>query len=186
MILIGVNAGNNFFIILKNRKSNKKNEPGDTGYFQSREESVMKGINIWKTIKNRYRFSSKTQMTFELSFPKYLINKCCFRTENAYEVRTQKISPSLQGIVFSDTIPLSWFTSSVLIPWEKLLKISISGNVLSNGSTLSTPLLSNSNKANLEFEYCTIQLNDPQELTIDLPWSKEFTKFVQKNKLFDI
>ena len=29
-------------------------------------------------------------MNFELSFPKYLIGKCWFTTNNAYQIRTQK------------------------------------------------------------------------------------------------
>lgn len=142
--------------------------------------------NIWKIVKNRYRLSTKIQMKFELCFPKYLIAKCRFTTDNAYELRTQKVSPSLKGIVFSDTIPLSWFTSSVLIPWEKMLKIAISNTAPSIEGILNTPLSSNLNKRSLDFEYCTIQLNDPQEMTIDLPWSKKFTEYVQTNKLFDI
>ena len=142
--------------------------------------------NIWTIVKNRYRLSTKIQMNFELSFPKYLIGKCCFNTNNAYQIRTQKVSPSLKGVVFSDTIPLRWFTSSALIPWAKVLKIVISNTVPSIDGILNTPLSSKLNKETFDFEYCTLTLNDPQEMTIDLPWSKEFTDYVQGNKLFDI
>jgi len=141
---------------------------------------------IWKIIKNRYRLSSNVQMSFELSFPNYQVARCWFTTGDAYEERTQKVSPSLKGIIFSDTIPLVWFTSSVLIPWEKLITMTISNTGPSIEGVLNTPLSSDSNKKELDLEYCTIQLEDPQEITIDLPWSKEFTKYVQTNKLFDI
>jgi Protein of unknown function (DUF1214) len=150
------------------------------------KESIMNVKNIWKAVKNRYRLSTKVQMNFELSFPKYLIAKCWFTADNTYQVRTQKVSPSLKGIVFSDTIPLSWFTSSVLIPWEKVLKLAISNTAPSIEGILNMPLSSNLNKKSLDFEYCTIRLNDPREMTIDLPWSKEFTEYVQENNLFDI
>lgn len=119
-------------------------------------------------IKNRYRLSTKVQMNFEMSFPNYLIGKCCFSTDDVHEIRTQKVSPSLAGLVFSDTIPLSWFTSSVLIPWAMVLNIAKSENQSLDGA------------------YFTIQINDPQDITIDLPWSQAFTKYIQKNKLFDI
>jgi len=142
--------------------------------------------NIWKIVKNRYRLSTKIQMNFELSFPKYRIAKCWFIADNAYEGRTQKVSPSLKGIVFSDTIPLNWFTSSVLIPWEKVLTIVFSNTAPSIEGILNTQLSSNSNRQTFDFEYCTIGLNDPQEMTIVFPWSKEFTEYVQTNKLFDI
>lgn len=142
--------------------------------------------NIWKVVKNRYRLSTKVQMNFELSYPKYLIAKCWFTTDNTYQVRTQKISPSLKGIVFSDTIPLSWFTSSVLIPWGKVLNLAISNTAPSIEGILNMPLSSNLNKKSLDFEYCTIRLNDPREMTIDFAWSKEFTEYVQENNLFDI
>ncbi len=142
--------------------------------------------NIWKIIKNRYRLSTKVQMNYELSFPKNLIGKCRFTTNDAYEMRMQKVSLSTKGFVFSDTIPLSWFTSSVLIPWEKVLKIVISDTIPSIDGVLNTPLSSKSNKQTLDFDYCTLGLNDPQEMTIDLPWSKEFTDYAQENKLFDI
>ena len=142
--------------------------------------------NIWTIVKNRYRLSTKIQMNFELSFPKYLIGKCYFATNNAYQIRTQKVSPSLKGIVFSDTIPLSWFTSSALVPWAKVLKIEISDTAPSIDGILNKPLSSKLNKEIFDFGYCTLTLNDPQEMTIDLPWSKEFTDYVQRNKLFDI
>jgi hypothetical protein len=142
--------------------------------------------NIWTIVKNRYRLFTKVQMNFELSFPKYLIGKCCFITNNAYQIRTQKVSPSLRGVVFSDTIPLSWFTSSALIPWAKVVKIVISDKAPSIDGILNTPLSSKLNKETFDFEYCTLTLNDPQKMTIDLPWSKEFTDYVQGNKLFDI
>ena len=142
--------------------------------------------NIWTIVKNRYRLSTKVQMTFELSFPKYLIGKCWFSTNNAYQIRTQKVSLSLKGVVFSDTIPLSWFTSSVLIPWAKVLEIAISDTMPSIDGILNTPFSLESNKQTLDFEYCTLRLDDPQEMTVVLPWSKEFTSYTQKNELFDI
>ena len=135
--------------------------------------------NTWKIVKNRYRFSTKVQMNFELSFPEYLIGQCRCTTNNTYEIRTQKVSPSLAGVVFSDRIPLSWFTSSVLIPWAKVLNFAISETAPSIGGT-------NLNKQTSDSQYCTLQLNDPQEMTIDLPWSEAFTDYVQRNKLFDI
>lgn len=146
----------------------------------------MKAKNTWATVKNRYRLSSKIQMKFELSFPKYLIGKCRITTKNAYEIKTKKISLSLKGVVFSDTIPLSWLTSSALIPWEKVLKIAISDTAQSIDDKLNTPLSSQKNIQTLDSEYRTLQLNDPQEMTIDLPWSKEFTDYVQSYELFDI
>lgn len=137
--------------------------------------------NVRTIVKNRYRLSTKIQMNFELSFPKYLIGKCCFSTHNAYEIKMQKVSPSLKGIVFSDTIPLSWFTSSALIPWEKVLNFVISEATSSKGG-----MFSKLDKQTSDFEYYTLQLNDPQEITIELPWSKEFTDYVQRHKLLDI
>jgi hypothetical protein len=142
--------------------------------------------NIWAIVKNRYRLSTKIQMNFELSFPKYLIGKCWFTANNAYEIRTQKVSPSLKGVVFSDTIPLSWFTSSVLLPWEKVLELSISDTTPSIDGISNTPLSFESNKQPFDFGYCTLRVNDPQEMTIVLPWSKEFTDYVQENQIFDI
>ncbi|MCP3871958.1 MAG: hypothetical protein GY699_02240 [Desulfobacteraceae bacterium] len=142
--------------------------------------------NAWKAVKNRYRLSTKVQMYFELSFPKYLIGKCRFTINNTDEIRKQKVSLSTKGIVFSDTIPLSWFTSSVLIPWEKMLKIAISDTTPSIDGILDTPLSTKSNNQPSDFECCKLQLNDPKEMTIDVPWSKEFTDYVQRNKLFDI
>jgi hypothetical protein len=35
----------------------------------------------------------------------------------------------------------------------------------------------------MDFE---LSFPDPQEITIDLPWSKEFIDYVQKTKLFDL
>jgi hypothetical protein len=142
--------------------------------------------NIWKIVKNRYRLSTKVQMNFELSFPKYMVGKCCFTINNAYQIRTQKVSPSLKGIIFSDTIPLSWFTSSALIPWAKVLKIAISDTMPSIDGISNTQLSSKLNKKNFDFDYCTLTINDPQEITIVLPWSNELTDYVQENKLFDI
>ncbi len=138
--------------------------------------------NIWTIVKNRYRLSTKIQMNFELSFPKYLIGKCLFTANNAYQIRTQKVSLSMGGVVFSDTIPLSWFTSSVFIPWANVLKIVVSDTT--PDGILDTPLTSILSKQTSDFEYCKLRLNDPQEMTIDLPWSKEFTDYVQRNKLF--
>lgn len=142
--------------------------------------------NTWKIVKNRYRFSPKTQMNFELSFPKFVVGKCWCTTQNAYEIKTQKVSLSREGVVFSDTIPLSWFTSSVLIPWAKVLKMAISDTAPSIDGILDTPLSSKSNKQTSDVEYCTLELNDPQEMAIHLPWSKELTDYVQGSKLFDI
>ena len=149
-------------------------------------ETIMNVKNIWTIVKNRYRLSTKVQMNFELSFPMSLIGKCCVTINNTYDIRTQKISPSLKGVVFSDTIPLSWFTSSILIPWAKVLKIAVSDTPPSIDGILNTPLSSKQNKQTFDFEYCTLRLDDPQEMTIDLPWSKEFTDYVHENKLFDI
>ena len=42
------------------------------------------------------------------------------------------------------------------------------------------------NKQTLDFEYCTLRLSDPVEMTIDFPWSKEFTDTIQGKTLFDI
>ncbi len=141
---------------------------------------------IWKIVKNRYRLSTKIQMNFELSFPKYLIDKCWFTTNTAQEIRTHKVAPSLKGVVFSDTIPLSWFTSSVLIPWENVLKIEISDETPSIVDSLNTQSSPQFNKQTHDLEYCTLQLNDPLQVTIVLPWSKEFTDYVQENQLIDI
>lgn len=142
--------------------------------------------NIWTIVKNRYRLSSKIRMAFELSFPKFLIGKCFFTTNGSYQVRTQKVSPSLKGIVFSDTMPLSWFTSSALIPWAKVQEIAFSDTMPSIDSILNIPLSSKINKKPVDFGYCALTLKDPQEMTIHLPWSKEFTDYLQENKLFDI
>ncbi len=142
--------------------------------------------NAWKTVKNRYRLSTKVQMNFELSFPLYLIGRCWITINTACEIRTQKISPSLKGIVFSDTIPLSWFTSSVLIPWEKVMKIDISENLPPIEGVSATPLSSKSSSQSVDREYCTIELNDPRKITIVLPWSKKCTDYIEKNQLIDI
>lgn len=140
--------------------------------------------NIWKIIKNRYRLSSKIQMNFELGFPEYRIAKCRFTTQHAYQVRTQKVSLSLKGFVFSDTIPLSWFTSSALIPWEKMKTMDISSSAPVIDGILNTPLSTELNEADIDVEYCTIQLEDPEDITITLPWSKKFSEYIQKNKLW--
>lgn len=142
--------------------------------------------NIWGIVKNRYRFSTKTQMRFELSFPTYLIGKCRFSTHTAYQIRTQKVSPSLQGIIFSDTIPLSWFTSSVLIPWNKIMDMTISDTALSIDGISSNPLSSQSNQPPPDFQYCALRLDDPQNMRIDFPWSEKFADYVTRNKLFDV
>jgi hypothetical protein len=146
----------------------------------------MNAKNIWKTIKNRYRLSTKIQMGFELSFPKYLIGKCGFVIDNAYQIRTQKVSPSPKGVILSDTIPLSWFTSSVLIPWKKVLKLVISETTPSINGLLNTPFSSELNEQGAGSQYCTLRLDGPQETTIVLPWSKELTSYVKNNQLFDI
>lgn len=146
----------------------------------------MNAKKIWKIIKNRYRLSTKVQMNFELSFPQYLIGKCRLTTNDAYEIRTQKVALSTKGIVFSDTIPLSWFTSSVFIPWAKVLKIAVSDKTSSIEDKSDAPVSSNLDKKTSDFESCTLRLNDPQEMTIDLPWSEGFTNYVKKIKLFDI
>jgi len=141
--------------------------------------------NIWKSVKSRYRLSTKVQMNFELSFPLYLIGKCCITTHNVCEIKTQKISPSLKGIVFSDTIPLSWFTSSVLIPWDKVLKIAVSDIPPSIEGFIDTSW-SQTNTKVADSLYCTIGLDDPRDMIIDLPWSQECTDYVQKNSLIEI
>ncbi len=125
-------------------------------------------------------------MQLEFNFSEYLVGKCRFITNNTHEIKTQKVSLSNDGIIFSDTIPLSWFTSSVLIPWAKVLKMTISDEIPSIDGVLNTPWSSNLNKQTIDFEYSSLQVNDPLELTIDLPWSKEFTEYVQKKSLFDI
>jgi len=142
--------------------------------------------NTWKIVKKRYRVSTKYRMQLELNFSEYLIGKCWLTTNNNYEIKTQKVFLSREGVIFSDTIPLSWFTSSVLIPWEKVLKITITDTIPSIDGISNTPWSSNLNKQTFDFEYCSLRLNDPQEITIDLPWSKEFTDYVQAKKLFDI
>lgn len=146
----------------------------------------MNANSNWKTVKQRYRVSTKYRMQLEFNFSEYLIGKCRFTTNNTYVIKTQKVSLSRDGVVFSDTIPLSWFTSSVLIPWEKVLKITISDEIPSIDGVLNTPWASNLNKQTVDFEYCSLGLNDPLEIIIDLPWSKDFTKYVQTKKLFDI
>jgi len=146
----------------------------------------MNAKKIWPMIKNRYRLSSKIQMNFELSFPKYLIGKCCFALNKACQIRTHKVSPSLKGVVFSDTIPLSWFTSSALIPWENVLKLSISDTMPLFDGIENPPLSFKADNKPVDFDYCTLTLNDPQEMTIVIPWSNAFTDYVQGNKLFDM
>ena len=153
---------------------------------QSTNKPTMNAKNIWKTVKNRYRLSTKIQMGFEMSFAKYLIGKCCFVIDNAYQIRTQKVSPSLKGVILSDTIPLSWFTSSALIPWAKVLKMAISETTPSINGLLNTAFTSELNEQGVGSEYCTLRLDDPQEMTIVLPWSKELTSYVENNQLFDI
>ena len=145
----------------------------------------MKAENIWAAVKTRYRLSSRTQMKFELSFPKYLIGKCRLSTNTTYDIRTKKISLSLKGVVFSDTIPLSWFTSSAFIPWEKVVKIIISDKPPFIEDGPNTPSSPPKNKQTLGSEYCTLQLHDPQEMTIDFPWSKDFADYAQTHKIFD-
>ncbi len=147
---------------------------------------MMNVKNIWPVVKNRYRLSPKNQMHFEFSFPKFVIGKCCFTMNNAYQIRTQKISPSIQGLVFSDTIPLSWFTSSVLIPWTKIQEMTIADTVSSIAGLLNTYLSSQLNKQTLDSEYCALRLKDPGEITIDLPWSKDLTDYVYRKKLFNL
>lgn len=144
---------------------------------------MMNEHNIWATVKNRYRLSSRVQMKFEMSFPKFLIGKCRITANNISVIKTKKISLSLKGIVFSDIIPLGWFTSSAFIPWEKFVLISISDTAQSIDGNLMT--LQNSNQT-LDLKYGTLQLNDPQEILIDFPWSEEFTDYVKSYDLFDI
>ena len=142
--------------------------------------------NTWAIVKNRYRLSTKVQMSFELSFPNYLIGKCWCTIDNSYEIKTKKVSLSQKGIVLSDTIPLSWFTSSIFIPWTNVMKIAISDTRSSIDGILNTHLSSHSNNKTSKLEYCTLQLNDPQEMTISIPWSKIFSDYIKSNKLFDI
>lgn len=146
----------------------------------------MKTNNNWKIVKIKYRVSTKYRMQLEFSFSEYLVGKCRFTTNDTCEIKTQKVSLSNDGIIFSDTIPLSWFTSSVLIPWAKVLKMTISDKMPSIDGVLSTPWSSNLNKQTVDFEYCSIEIIDPLEITIELPWSKVFTNYVQTKKLFDI
>lgn len=138
-------------------------------------------MNTWATLKSRYRLSSQIQMKFEFGFPKYVIGKCRLTIKDACEIRTKKISLSSKGLVFSDTIPLSWFTSSALIPWEKISKIDLSDSTQSSSGTLRSPSASKNSQLS-DYGYGTLELNDPQEMTIDLPWSKEFTDYVQHNE----
>jgi hypothetical protein len=147
---------------------------------------MMKNKNIWKHIKQRYRLPAKAQMSFEISFLKYEIARCWFKTADAYQVRIQKITPSLKGIVLSDTIPLSWFTSSALIPWKQFSAMSISDTGPSIEGILDMPLSYRPDKGELAAVYCTAQLNDPLTITLDLPWLNEFTKYVQTNNLYDL
>ena len=142
--------------------------------------------NIRDLVKNRYRLSAKMQMNLELRFPKSLIGKCRFTANDTHEIKTQKVSLSSKGVIFSDTIPLSWFTSSVFIPWEKVLKIEILDTTSPIDGISDTELSSVLNKQPSDIAYCTLKLNDPREMTIDIPWSKEFTDCVQRNTLFDI
>ena len=141
--------------------------------------------NNWTVVKNRYRLSTKTQMNFEMSFPKYLIGKCRCTINNTYEIKTKKVSLSQKGVVFSDTIPLGWFTSSLFIPWEKVQKIDISNTPPSVDGKLNTTVSADFNNQTLESEYCTLRLNDPTEMTIDFPWSKEFIIYI-KGKITNV
>ena len=115
-------------------------------------------------------------MSFELGFPNFLIGKCRCTINNAYEIKTKKVYLAQKGVVLSDTIPFGWFTSSVFIPWEKVQEIAIS----------NTPVSSDFDKKASDYKKCTLRLNDPMKMTIDLPWSEEFTSYVQEQKLFDI
>lgn len=135
----------------------------------------MNDKNIWPMVKSRYRLSAKIQMTFELSFPEIKVGKCRFSFNTAHDIRRKKVSPSLKGIIFSDTIPLGWFTSSVLIPWEKVEKITI--------SKAMPPI--DGEQAD-DSEYAALEMNDPGEMRIDMPWSKAFTDYVKGNRLFEI
>ncbi|WDP86792.1 MAG: hypothetical protein HUN05_18065 [Desulfobacter sp.] len=145
----------------------------------------MNVTKIWAIVKNRYRLSTKIQMNFELSFPNYLIGKCGFSAQNAHEIRTQKVSPSIKGMVFSNTIPLSWFTSSVLIPWAQVVSIRLLDPASLADGAETSPFSSELNEPGLEFGYCMLKIKDPLKITIYLPWSEEFTAYVQKNKLID-
>ena len=143
----------------------------------------MTSKSTWAIVKNRYRLSSKIQLKFEFSFPQYIMGKCRLTIEDVSEIRTKKISLSLRGLVFSDTIPLSWFTSSALIPWEKILKITVSDTTESFDDVLKAP---SSSKPKRAFEYCKLELNDPHEMTIELPWPNEFKDYVQNNEFLNI
>ena len=142
--------------------------------------------NIRAAVKNRYRISTKMQMNFELSFPKSLIGKCRFTADNTHEIRTQKVSLSSQGVVFSDTIPLSWFTSSVFIPWEKVKRITHLDTTSPVDGISNTESSSVLNKQPSGIDYRTLHLSDPREMTIDIPWSKTFTDCLERNRLFDV
>jgi len=138
-------------------------------------------MNTWAALKSRYRLSSQIQMKFEFGFPKYIIGKCRLTIKDACDIRTKKISLSSKGLVFSDTIPLSWFTSSALIPWGNIIKIDLSDATQSSGDVLRSPSASENSQLS-DYAYGKLELNDPQEMTIDLPWSTEFTDYIQQNE----
>ncbi|WDP92251.1 MAG: hypothetical protein HUN04_22020 [Desulfobacter sp.] len=144
----------------------------------------MTATHIWKMIKVRYRLSAKVQMGFAMGFPEFVIGKCGFHTQDTQEFKTLKLSLSRKGIVLSDTIPLSWFTSSVFIPWEKAVKFSLPDTTASTGDTMDSPPLTQLNPQPLDGQYSTLHLDDPREISIDLPWSDGFTDYVKENKLF--
>lgn len=125
-------------------------------------------------------------MSFEFSFPDYLIGKCLCSFNNGCEIKTKKVSLSPKGVVFSDTIPLSWFTSSVFIPWANVQKIVPSDTQPSIDGSVNRHLSSNSNEQTPGVEYRTLQLTDPKKMTISIPWSKKFEDYVQRYELFDI
>jgi hypothetical protein len=142
--------------------------------------------NIWAIVNKRYRLSAVVQMSFELGYPKYSKGKCWCTINNSYDIKTKRVSLAPKGILFSDSMPLSLFTSSIFIPWAKVLKITISDAIPPIDGILDTHPPSQSNSQTSKFEYCTLQLNDPQKMTISIPWSKEFADFIQTYKLFEI
>lgn len=146
----------------------------------------MSAERFWKRVKQKYRVSSKYRMQLEFNFPDYIIGKCRFMAGETWKIKTQKISITRQGIVFSDTIPLSWFTSSVLIPWTTIKEMVITDEMPTIDGVVSKPWSSDLHKQTLDFQYCTIRIDDPVEITIDLPWSTNFTQRVESNKWIDI
>ncbi len=118
----------------------------------------MRTNNLWSMVKRRYRLPQTVQLSFEMGFPRFLIGDCRLTADGCNAVKTKKISLSMKGIVLSDTLPLSWFTSSVFIPWKTALDVHLSNDA----------------------QRCRLHVDDPLPMTIDLPWSKAFTDYAQQ------